>query len=56
MGLNEEVLLIARNENLTYYDAIFLFLDRKHKISIVSNDNNLINKGAKRSSEIIKSL
>jgi predicted nucleic acid-binding protein len=56
VDLNEEVMTIAINENLTYYDAVFLFLSKKYKIPIVSDDNDLMNKGAIRSSEIIKGL
>jgi predicted nucleic acid-binding protein len=56
VGLNKEVLSITSGENLTYYDAVFLFLGRKHKIPIVSDDNDLISKGAIKSSDIIKSL
>jgi predicted nucleic acid-binding protein len=56
VDLNEEVMTIAINENLTYYDAVFLFLSKKYKIPIVSDDNDLMNKGAIKSSEIIKGL
>jgi predicted nucleic acid-binding protein len=56
VDLSEEVLSIANSENLTYYDAVFLFLSKKYKIPIVSDDNYLIIKGAIKSSEIIKGL
>lgn len=52
VGLNEEVLRLAIKEKLTYYDAVYLFLSKKYGLQLVSDDNDLIQKGAKRSSEI----
>lgn len=53
VNLNEEVLAIAIKEKLTYYDATYLFLSRKYNATLVSDDKDLINKGAKKSSEVM---
>lgn len=50
--LSKEVLEIAVNENLTYYDATYIFLSRKYNIPLVSDDKDLINKGAIESKKI----
>jgi predicted nucleic acid-binding protein len=47
------VLAIAIKEKLTYYDATYLFLSRKYNATLVSDDKDLINKGAKKSSEVM---
>ncbi|BCS93122.1 Exonuclease VapC9 [Metallosphaera sp. J1] len=46
VGLNQEVLKIAREEGLTYYDAVYLYLSRKSGSTLISEDRDLINKGA----------
>ncbi|MBB5253841.1 type II toxin-antitoxin system VapC family toxin [Sulfurisphaera ohwakuensis] len=50
--LSKEVLEIAINENLTYYDATYLFLSRKYNIPLVSDDKDLISRGAIESKKI----
>ncbi|MGC9105406.1 MAG: type II toxin-antitoxin system VapC family toxin [Thermoprotei archaeon] len=53
VGLNEEVIRLAVEEKITYYDATYLFLSRKYNVPLASDDEDLVRKGAKRSSEII---
>ncbi|MGC8593751.1 MAG: hypothetical protein ACP5LF_05660 [Nitrososphaeria archaeon] len=50
VGLNEEILVLA--EGTTYYDAVYLFLSRKLGLQLISDDKDLVIKGAKKSSEI----
>nr|WP_236753613.1 type II toxin-antitoxin system VapC family toxin [Acidianus sp. HS-5] len=52
VNLSEDVLKIAIDENLTYYDAVYLFLSRKYNIPLVSDDKDLVNKGTVKSSQI----
>ena len=46
LGLSREVLDLASKEGLTYYDAVYLYLSREHGIQLVSDDKDLIMKGA----------
>jgi len=50
--LNKEIVSLSMKENLTYYDAVFLYLSRKHGLKLVSDDKDLIRKGAIPSSKI----
>ncbi len=52
VGLNEEVLVLSSKEGTTYYDAVYLFLSRKLGLQLISDDKDLVIKGAKKSSEI----
>ncbi|PSN90795.1 PIN domain nuclease [Candidatus Marsarchaeota G2 archaeon OSP_D] len=53
IGLSDEVLTFAMEERITYYDAAYLFLSRKYNLTLISDDQDLINKGAKRTSDIL---
>ncbi|BBL46922.1 type II toxin-antitoxin system VapC family toxin [Metallosphaera sedula] len=46
VGLNSDVLKIANDEKLTYYDAVYLYLSRKTGFQLISEDNDLIRRGA----------
>ena len=50
VGLNAEVLRLALSERLTYYDAVYLYLSKTHNLPLVSDDKELIKKGAVGSS------
>ncbi|MEM0016754.1 MAG: type II toxin-antitoxin system VapC family toxin [Saccharolobus sp.] len=52
IGLNKDVIQLAINESLTYYDAVYLFLSRKYNLQLVSDDRDLLNKGAIESDKI----
>ena len=52
VGLNSEVLRLALSERLTYYDAVYLYLSKTRNLPLVSDDKDLIKKGAVSSSEI----
>ena len=52
--LNEEIVSLSINENLTYYDATFLYLSKKYGIKLVSDDKDLLRKGAIASSKIVE--
>jgi len=52
--LNKEIVSLSINENLTYYDATFLYLSKKYGIKLVSDDKDLLRKGAIASSEIVE--
>ncbi|ABP95071.1 MULTISPECIES: type II toxin-antitoxin system VapC family toxin [Metallosphaera] len=46
VGLNHEVLKIANDERLTYYDAVYLYLSRRRGLQLISEDNDLVRRGA----------
>jgi len=46
VGLNKEIVGLSIKENLTYYDATFLYLSKKYGLKLVSDDKDLIRKGA----------
>jgi len=52
VGLREEVLAIAVDERLTYYDSVYLYLSRKYGLPLISDDRDLVGRGARRSSEV----
>ena len=52
--LNKEVVSLSIKENLTYYDATFLYLSKKYGLKLVSDDKDLIRKGAIPSNKIIE--
>jgi len=45
-GFEEEVFQLAIKENLTVYDAAYLFVAIKHNLTLVSNDRELLNKAS----------
>ncbi len=53
IGLNENVLLIAEKENITYYDASYLFLSRKYGVPLISDDKDLVRRGSKKTSDVL---
>jgi len=52
--LNKEIVNLSINENLTYYDATFLYLSKKYGIKLVSDDKDLLRKGAITSNEVVE--
>ncbi|BFH72828.1 type II toxin-antitoxin system VapC family toxin [Sulfurisphaera javensis] len=52
VSLNSEVLKLAINENLTYYDSVYLYLSKKYNLTLLSEDKDLRSKGAKSIHEI----
>ncbi len=54
VGLNSDVLRLALREHLTYYGAVYLYLSEVHNLPLVSDDKDLIKKGAVSSSEIVE--
>jgi len=52
--LNKDIVSLSINKNLTYYDATFLYLSKKYGIKLVSDDKDLLRKGAIASSEIVE--
>ena len=51
--LNKEIVSLSIKENLTYYDATFLYLSKKYGIKLVSDDKDLLRKGAIPSDKIV---
>jgi predicted nucleic acid-binding protein len=45
-GLEEEVFQLATKENLTVYDAAYLFIAIKNNLTLVSDDRRLLNKAS----------
>jgi len=52
--LNKEIVSLSIKENLTYYDATFLYLSKKYGLKLVSNDRELQRKSAIPSNEIVE--
>ena len=52
LGLSREVLDLASKEGLTYYDAVYLYLSRDYGLQLVSDDKDLIMKGARTSESL----
>ncbi|MEM1637253.1 MAG: type II toxin-antitoxin system VapC family toxin [Pyrobaculum sp.] len=46
VGLNGEVLKLALDERIFYYDAVYLHLCRKYGAALVGDDSDLVAKGA----------
>lgn len=46
VGLDGEVLKLALDERISYYDAVYLHLSRKYGAPLVSDDSDLVAKGA----------
>jgi len=44
--LNYEVLDLAIKKNLSYYDAVYLYLAKKYNLILISDDRDLIKEGA----------
>jgi predicted nucleic acid-binding protein len=45
-GFEEEVFQLATKENLTVYDAAYLFIAIKNNLTLVSDDKRLLNKAS----------
>ena len=54
VGLNKEIVSLSIKENLTYYDATFLYLSKKYGLKLVSDDKDLVKKGAIPSTKIVE--
>jgi len=52
--LNYEILDLSIEENLSYYDAVYLYLAKKHNLILISDDKDLIEKGAMSSDNLLK--
>jgi len=52
--LNKDIVSLSINENLTYYDTTFLYLSKKYGLKLVSDDKDLIRKGAIPSNKIVE--
>jgi len=52
--LNKEIVSLSIKENLTYYDATFLYLSKKYGLKLVSDDKELQRKRAIPSNEIVE--
>jgi predicted nucleic acid-binding protein len=52
--LNYEILDLSKKENLSYYDAVYLYLAKKYNLILVSDDKDLIEKGAVSSDNLLK--
>jgi len=44
--LNYEILDLSIKENLSYYDAVYLYLAKKYNLILISDDKDLIKEGA----------
>jgi len=52
--LNKEIVSLSIKENLTYYDATFLYLSEKYGLKLVSDDKDLQRKSAIPSIKIVE--
>jgi len=52
--LNYEILNLAIKENLSYYDAVYLYLARKYNLILISDDKDLIKEGATNSDNLLR--
>jgi len=52
--LNYEILDLSIKENLSYYDAVYLYLARKYNLILISDDKDLIEKGAMSSDNLLR--
>ena len=52
--LNYEILDLSIKENLSYYDAVYLYLARKYNLILISDDEDLIKEGAISSDNLFK--
>ncbi|NAZ26505.1 MAG: PIN domain-containing protein [Nanoarchaeota archaeon] len=54
--LNYEILDLSIKENLSYYDAVYLYLARKYNLILISDDTDLIEKGAISSDNLLRNF
>jgi len=52
--LNYKILALSIKENLSYYDAVYLYLAKKYNLTLISDDIDLIEKGAIGSDNLLK--
>ena len=52
--LNYEVFDLAIKENLSYYDAVYLYLAKKYNLILISDDKDLIKEGAISSDNLLR--
>jgi len=52
--LNYEILDLSIKENLSYYDTVYLYLARKYNLILISDDRDLIEKGAISSDNLLR--
>ena len=52
--LKYEILDLSIKENLSYYDAIYLYLARKYNLTLISDDRDLIKEGAISSNNLLR--
>ena len=52
--LNYEILDLSIKENLSYYDAVYLYLARKYNLILISDDKDLIKEGAISSDNLLR--
>ncbi|MEZ0248335.1 MAG: type II toxin-antitoxin system VapC family toxin [Thermoproteus sp.] len=53
VGLDGEALRLALDEGLSYYDAVYLYLSRKYGAALISDDSDLIAKGALKTDSLL---
>jgi len=52
--LNYEILDLSIKENLSYYDAVYLYLVKKYNLILISDDKDLIKEGAIGSDNLLR--
>jgi len=52
--LKYEILDLSIKENLSYYDAVYLYLAMKYNLILISDDKDLIKKGAISSDNLLR--
>ena len=52
--MNYEVFYLAIKENLSYYDAVYLYLAKKNNLILISDDKDLIKEGAISSDNLLR--
>ncbi|MFP3132438.1 MAG: type II toxin-antitoxin system VapC family toxin [Candidatus Nanopusillus sp.] len=52
--LNYEVFDLAIKENLSYYDAVYLYLAKKYNLILISDDKDLIKEETKSSDNLLR--
>jgi len=54
--LNYEILDLSIKENLSYYDAVYLYLAKKYNLILISDDEDLIKEGAISSDNLLRNF
>ena len=52
--MNYEILDLSIKENLSYYDAVYLYLAKKYNLILISDDEDLIKEGAISSDNLLR--